>query len=63
MGSLLWTLLLLLILFYTFSCIFTQMVTDHCRYQSVDSEGNPDALPQCPDSLSYWVTIIAAGFV
>lgn len=40
LGSLLWTLLLLLIVFYVFSCIFAQLVTDHCRFQTIDSTGD-----------------------
>lgn len=100
MGSLMWTLLLLLILplsgmvlsprlqpdrshmyssrhersavrtssnelesareprFYTFSCIFSQVVTDHCRYTTVDNTGDPNAVPVCADLLNlYWSTV------
>lgn len=54
MGSLLWTLLLLLILFYTFSCIFAQLVTDHCRFTTIDATGDPNAIPVCPELLDYY---------
>lgn len=61
MSSLLWTLLLLQILFYTFSCIFTQLVTDHCRFQTIDADPDNDinAVPVCPQDLAmYWGTVI-----
>lgn len=59
MGSLLWTLLLLLILFYTFSCIFAQLVTDHCRFATIDLTGDPNAVPVCPVLLEqYWGNVM-----
>eukprot|EP00434_Breviolum_minutum_P037604 symbB.v1.2.033349.t1/scaffold4132.1/size44191/2 len=58
LGSLLWTLLLLLIVFYVFSCIFAQLVTDHCRFQTIDSTGNANAIPECPKNLEYWSNVM-----
>lgn len=59
MGSLLWTLLLLLILFYTFGCIFTQLVTDHCRFMAIEQNADNNAIPACEDNLQpYWVNVM-----
>eukprot|EP00438_Fugacium_kawagutii_P035875 Skav204677 [mRNA] locus=scaffold1284:60854:63249:- [translate_table: standard] len=59
MGSLMWTLLLLLILFYVFSVIFTQLVIDHCRFETVKDTKNPNAIPVCPAELDrYWSNVI-----
>ncbi|CAK9076731.1 unnamed protein product [Durusdinium trenchii] len=62
MGSLLWTLLLLLILFYTFSCMFTQLVTDHCRYTTIanttSNTTNHNAIPECPEELHYFSNVM-----
>lgn len=58
LGSLLWTLLLLLIVFYVFSCIFAQLVTDHCRFQTIDSTGDQNAKPVCPENLQYWDNVM-----
>jgi len=58
LGSLLWTLLLLLIVFYVFSCIFAQLVTDHCRFQTIDRTKNVNALPECGDDLRYWSNVM-----
>ncbi|CAE7760395.1 Scn11a, partial [Symbiodinium pilosum] len=47
MGSVFWTSLLLVILFYLFGVLNTQIVTDHCRalkYASVPTECNPELL-------------------
>eukprot|EP00435_Cladocopium_sp_Y103_P012730 s2250_g3.t1 len=33
MASLFWTLMLLVIIFYTFGIMFTQLVSDYCRYE------------------------------
>ena len=45
MGSLLWTLLLLLILFYTFSCMFTQCLA--CGELAVGSVQSDQVLSHC----------------
>lgn len=61
MNSLLWTLLLLLILFYTFSCIFTQLVTDWCRFQTIEAnpENDINVVPVCPKELDmYWGNVM-----
>lgn len=38
MASLLWTLVLLMLLFYSFGVLFTQMVSDECRWRTVLSD-------------------------
>ncbi|CAE7517540.1 Scn11a [Symbiodinium natans] len=51
MWSLIWTLVLLILLFYCFAVILTQLVTDHCRY-------NSGGLGTCaPDLLRYWNSV------
>lgn len=58
-GSLMWTLLLLLILWYVFSIIFTEMVIDHCRNETMNATADPNAVPQCPELLHlYWSNVI-----
>ena len=57
-GSLIWTLVLLVLLFYTFGVILTQLVSDHCRDQVVMTTGDLNAVPQCPDDLHrYWASV------
>ena len=34
--------------------IFAQLVTDHCRFQTIESTQDPNAVPVCDDDLSYW---------
>lgn len=59
MGSLLWTLLLLQILFYMFAVIFSQMVTDYCRFLEVERTGDSNAVPVCPGKLNeYWSNVM-----
>lgn len=58
-GSLMWTLLLLLILWYVFSIIFTEMVIDHCRRLTINATNDPNAVPECPELLAlYWSNVI-----
>jgi len=53
MGSLAWTLLLLVLLFYSFGVIICQTVTDHCRYAATGAD-----VPACePDLLRFWSNI------
>lgn len=57
MGSLVWTLALLIILFYSFGVVVTQLVVDHCRYATIDA-GAESGPPQCPDLLEkYWSNV------
>lgn len=57
-GSLIWTLVLLVLLFYTFGVILTQLVSDHCRDQVVMTTGDVNAVPQCTDDLQrYWASV------
>ncbi|CAE7244991.1 scn4ab [Symbiodinium sp. CCMP2592] len=59
MASLVWTLVLLVLIFYTFGVILTQLVTDHCRDAAVlDSGGDLNAVPICDASLArYWQSV------
>ncbi|CAJ1358293.1 unnamed protein product, partial [Effrenium voratum] len=47
MASLMWTLVLLLLVFYSFAVIFTQIVSDHCRFETVQRTGDANAIPEC----------------
>lgn len=54
-GSLFWTIVILLILIYSFGVVTTQLVVEHCRVLAVELQQDPNASPQCPESLSrYW---------
>ena len=56
MGSLFWTLALLIILFYSFGLVVTQLVVDHCRFITMDS--GVGSLPTCPQLLDkYWASV------
>jgi len=59
-GSLFWTLLLLILLFYSFAVILTQTVSDYCRDQQVKATGDPNALPFCidPALLQFWPSVL-----
>mmetsp|Transcript_43508 Transcript_43508/g.97591 ORF Transcript_43508/g.97591 Transcript_43508/m.97591 type:complete len:610 (-) Transcript_43508:29-1858(-) len=54
MNSLLWTLVLLSILFYSFSVILMQLVTDYCRFLAVESSGDINAVPECPAEVHFF---------
>ncbi|CAE7933400.1 Scn11a [Symbiodinium necroappetens] len=58
MSSLLWTLVLLLLLFYSFGVIFTQLVSDYCRELTMSKTGDVNAVPECPSNLgTYWKSV------
>jgi len=58
MGSLLWTLALLLLIFYSFGVMLTQIVIDHCRYSNIMDTGNDNAVPKCDTALAtYWQNV------
>lgn len=58
LGSLFWTLMLLLIIFYSFGVVLTQMVVEHCRYMNIEVTGDNNAIPVCPDDLKkYWSSV------
>ncbi|CAE7202465.1 Cacna1c [Symbiodinium natans] len=58
MSSLFWTLVLLLLLFYSFGVIFTQLVSDYCREMTMQTQDNLNAVPECPPFLSkYWRSV------
>ncbi|CAE7460330.1 unnamed protein product [Symbiodinium natans] len=58
-NSLLWTMVLLFVIFYSFGVILTQLVLDYCRFLAVQaSGGNVNAVPDCPAELQrYWSSI------
>ncbi|CAK8991845.1 unnamed protein product [Durusdinium trenchii] len=58
MSSLCWTLALLVILFYTFGVMLTQLVVEHCRFLGQDRTGTGDPMAHCPESLKkYWASV------
>ncbi|CAK8991315.1 unnamed protein product [Durusdinium trenchii] len=58
MSSLCWTLALLVILFYTFGVMLTQLVVEHCRFLGQDRTGTGDPMANCPESLKkYWASV------
>jgi len=44
-----WTMVLLVLLFYSFGVIFTQIVSDHCRLETISATGDANAVPYCTD--------------
>jgi len=59
LGSLFWTLMLLLIIFYSFGVVITQLAVEHCRFLTVESTGDVNAVPVCPDGLeTYWSNVL-----
>ncbi|CAJ1387829.1 unnamed protein product [Effrenium voratum] len=66
-ASLVWTLVLLILLFYVFGVIFTQLISDHCRYEagfSSMSECDPMVArfwPSLPGSMLTLYMIISGG--
>ncbi|CAL1132904.1 unnamed protein product [Cladocopium goreaui] len=62
-GSLVWTLVLLILVFYIFGVIIAQIVTDHCRESAQRSTGDLDALPSCEkDASRYWFGVSESMF-
>ena len=57
--SLFWTLALLIIIFYSFGVVLTQLVVEHCRFLGMDSgAGKVAPMSHCPDSLQkYWKNV------
>ncbi|CAK9102459.1 unnamed protein product [Durusdinium trenchii] len=52
MGSLFWTLMLLIMVFYFFAVVITQLVTDHCRNLRSETDA------KCSDLLQkYWASV------
>ena len=51
MGSLFWTLTLLVMVFYFFAVVITQLVTDHCRFELQDDADCPELLKK------YWASV------
>ena len=60
-GSLFWTLVILVILVYSFGVVVTQLVVDHCRVLAVEATQEVNAVPMCPPELSrYWASVPAS---
>eukprot|EP00931_Biecheleriopsis_adriatica_P069552 TRINITY_DN43384_c0_g1_i1.p1 TRINITY_DN43384_c0_g1~~TRINITY_DN43384_c0_g1_i1.p1 ORF type:complete len:271 (-),score=45.91 TRINITY_DN43384_c0_g1_i1:5-817(-) len=59
MKSLLWTVLLLTLLFYAFGVALTQLTSDYCRFTNMQSTGNVNASPVCKHEglKKYWGSI------
>lgn len=58
MASLMWTLVLLLLLFYSFGVLFTQLVTDECRIQAILLTDDVNSIPKCTNEYAvYWESI------
>ncbi|CAE7408776.1 unnamed protein product [Symbiodinium natans] len=58
MASLCWTLALLVLLFYCFGIVFTQLVWDYCRDEAVRTSGDVNVTPLCPNNVDhYWATV------
>lgn len=58
MGSLLWTMLLLVMIFYLFGVILAQIATDNCRTLQQAATGDINAVPVCEGALYvHWRTV------
>jgi len=59
MVSLFWTLALLIIIFYSFGVVLTQLVVEHCRFLGMDSgAGKVAPMSYCPGELrKYWANV------
>lgn len=61
MASLMWTLVLLLLLFYSFGVLFTQLVTDECRIQAVLLTEDVNSIPKCSNEYATLFMAITGG--
>lgn len=58
MGSLLWTMLLMVMIFYLFGVILAQIATDNCRTLQQAATGDINAVPLCEGALhTHWRTV------
>lgn len=59
LKSLVWTILLLMLMFYGFSIVFTQGVSDYCREEAVLASGDVNAAPICAsvELRTYWSSV------
>lgn len=58
-ASLFWTIVLLVLLFYSFGVLLTQLVSDYCRDQAIAETGDLNASPECRN-LAYsrfWMSV------
>lgn len=56
MGSLFWTLALLMLIFYFFAIVLTQLVSDNCRFLKIDGAAGTGHV--CQDSLPrFWGSV------
>ncbi|CAK9076284.1 Sodium channel protein type 11 subunit alpha (NaN) (Sensory neuron sodium channel 2) (Sodium channel protein type XI subunit alpha) (Voltage-gated sodium channel subunit alpha Nav1.9) [Durusdinium trenchii] len=58
-ASLFWTIVLLLLLFYSFGVLLTQLVSDFCRAEAIAATDNPNAIPDCSnfEHRRYWQSV------
>ncbi|CAK9007187.1 unnamed protein product [Durusdinium trenchii] len=62
-GSLFWTLVILVILVYSFGVVVTQLVVEHCRGLAAEAQQDPNAIPNCAESPGldgldrYWSSV------
>eukprot|EP00930_Biecheleria_cincta_P048546 TRINITY_DN3382_c0_g2_i1.p1 TRINITY_DN3382_c0_g2~~TRINITY_DN3382_c0_g2_i1.p1 ORF type:complete len:655 (-),score=91.15 TRINITY_DN3382_c0_g2_i1:442-2406(-) len=59
LRSLAWTVLLLVMIFYIFGVAFTQAISDHCRDEAIEAEGDMNAIPRCssPEINTQWLSL------
>ncbi|CAJ1349888.1 unnamed protein product [Effrenium voratum] len=58
MQSLLWTMVLLILMFYSFGVLFTELVADHCRLEAFQRTSDVNAAPQCLDQFyQFWSSV------
>lgn len=57
MGSLLWTAVLLVLIFYSFAVILTQLVSDYCRAKTIEEAGDNNAIPIFASQYVQWSSI------
>eukprot|EP00438_Fugacium_kawagutii_P008555 Skav206242 [mRNA] locus=scaffold1425:93300:97567:- [translate_table: standard] len=58
-ASLFWTIILLVLLFYSFGVLLTQLVSDYCRDQAIMETGDLNASPECSSIIygKYWRSV------
>eukprot|EP00434_Breviolum_minutum_P032125 symbB.v1.2.028412.t1/scaffold2968.1/size66330/2 len=58
-ASLFWTIVLLVLLFYSFGVLLTQLVSDYCRDRAIAATLDLNAAPDCSDLAygRYWTSV------
>eukprot|EP00931_Biecheleriopsis_adriatica_P068992 TRINITY_DN4287_c0_g1_i2.p1 TRINITY_DN4287_c0_g1~~TRINITY_DN4287_c0_g1_i2.p1 ORF type:complete len:608 (-),score=92.37 TRINITY_DN4287_c0_g1_i2:105-1889(-) len=64
LKALVWTMILLVLIFYTLGIAFTQAAVDHCRQQATEGFDLDDAVPVCSSSQleRYWFSVPRSVF-